>query len=320
MEFKDYYKTLGVGKTATTDDIKKAYRNLAKKYHPDANKSPEAELKFKEISEAYEVLSDSEKRSKYDNLGSSWNRHRQSGGRNDTFDWAEWYSRNQQSGGRRTGSGREPFGDFFGGGSMGGGLSDFFEKIFGSNAGQSFTSSRRQPAKNGEDTSIDVELTLEEAFKGASRMLSINGSKLEIKFKPGIVDGQTLKVSGKGLPGSHGGANGDLIIKVNIPEHNRFKRKGNDLEVEANIDLYTAIFGGESKITTLSGVIKFNISPEAQQGKLIRLKGLGMPKYTNSGERGDLYIKLNVKLPINLSEKEKELFAQLRDLHKSKKK
>lgn len=323
MDFKDYYKILGVEKTASDEDIKKAYRKLAHKYHPDTNKTgTNTEDKFKELSEAYEVLKDPEKRKKYDNLGSSFNRYRQQGGSSDDFSWSDWYER---SGGSQQRSKRDNYqtvGDFF---NSGGGLSDFFERIFGGMSGQKsgFNQSRgfNLTAQNGEDISSEVEITLEEAFSGTSRFLQINdGKKLEVKFKPGIVDGQILKISKKGGAGKHGGENGDLIITIKVLPNAKVERKGNDLYADANIDLYTMILGGTSKISTFGGTLKINIPETSPLGKVLKLKGQGMPKYgSSSDERGDLYIKLLPKLPKSLSEEEKELFAKLKSMKSSKK-
>lgn len=314
MEFKDYYKVLGVDKKATEDEIKKAYRTLARKYHPDTNKTDkDAESRFKDISEAYEVLKDTEKRRKYDNLNNSYSNFRSTGGRNEDFNWQDWFAKSGQTGKQPRGEGRT-VGDFF---NTGGGISDFFERIFGGGFAQQ--QGFKQPPARGEDYTTEVELTLEEAFKGTSRTLQINGQKLEIKFKPGIADGQQLKISAKGLPGKHGGTAGDLLINVKIPQHKQVTRTGDDLRVDATIDLYKAIFGGTSKIKTFGGVLEFNIPPESQPGKLVSLRGQGMPKYANPAQRGDLFITLNVKLPTKLTDKEKELFEQLRELRKSSK-
>ncbi len=310
MNYKDYYKVLGVEKNATIAEIKTAFKKLAKKYHPDANKNNDADAKFKEINEAYEVLKDTEKRAKYDNLGSSWNKHTSQGGNPDDFNWNDWASK-QQSRGRRAG---QSAGDYF---DNSGGISDFFEKIFGGG----FSSGGARPRANaikGEDITTDLELSLEEAYNGVTKQLLLNKEKLEMKIKPGIANEQVLKLTGKGTAGKNGGKNGDLIITIKITEHNLYDRKGNDLYLDAYIDIYTLMLGGESKISTFGGTLKINISPESQSGKVLKLKGQGMPIYGKENERGDLYIKLIAKLPINLTDIEKELIAQLKEISKNK--
>ncbi|MFP4368650.1 MAG: DnaJ C-terminal domain-containing protein [Candidatus Kapaibacterium sp.] len=323
MDFKDYYKILGVTKSSSKDDIKAAYRKLARKYHPDTNKDPEAENKFKEVSEAYEVLSDPEKRKKYDRLGSNWNQHRQTGGSSQDFNWQDWFAKSQ--GGARGSRSYQTVGDFF---NSGGGVSDFFERIFGGGfqqkgAGGGFggfrgaeefrgTEGFRKP-KRGDDFQTEIELSLEEAFNGALRMLNVNGERLEVKFKPGIQDGHIQKISGKGYPGNNGGPSGDLLIKVKVREHKSVKRDGNDLHVEANIDLYKMILGGTATISTFSGKLKVNIPPETQNGKVLVLRGQGMPDYNNPDKKGDLYIKLIAKLPQKLNDKQKDLFKKIKE-------
>ena len=305
MEFKDYYKILGVDKKATTEQIKTAYRKLARKHHPDVNPNDkEAEAKFKEATEAYEVLSDPENRKKYDTLGSNWRQHRQSGGRAEDYNWQQWYS-GAPGGGQRQYEYRGDSDDFFQGGGNGG-FSDFFSSIFG----------RRGAAQQmkGQDFEATAELTLEEAFAGTQRILTVDGKSIKISIKPGIRDGQKLKLSGKGGQG-RGGPNGDLYIVIRIAPHARYERKEDDLYVRVPVDLYTALLGGETEVQTLSGAVKLKISPESQNGAVLRLKGMGMPKY-NSKERGDLYARLDVQLPKKLTHEERELFQQLAELRK----
>ena len=315
MDFKDYYKILGVEKKASQDEIKKAYRKLALKYHPDTNQTTEAEAKFKDIQEAYEVLKDHDKRAKYDRLGSNWNKHRRSGGSSQDFDWSQWF--NQQNKGRSSRGGRT-VNDFF---NQGGGISDFFEKIFGSTYGQQdggggFGSQfRQQQPVKGSDVETSVEISLEEAYSGTNRVLTINNKeKLDIKFKPGIEHEQVLKLSSKGKAGKYGGPNGDLLVKVLIPEAKGIERKGNDLHIEENVDLYTAILGGNSQINIFGKKINIKVSKSTQSGKILKLKGLGMPSYTNNDIKGDLYVKLMISIPENLSNKELELFEELSSL------
>lgn len=315
MDFKDYYKILEVEKTATAEEIKQSYRKLARQHHPDTNKSdPKAEEKFKDISEAYQVLSDPEKRRKYDNLGSSFNRHRQTGGSSDDFDWTDWFEKAQQQRSGRSRGAYQTVGDFF---NAGGGVSDFFERIFGS--GFSQKQGFNHPPTRGEDVEVDVEISLSEAFSGTSKLIQIDSKKIEVKFKPGIADGQTLKLSGIGGSGKHGGDKGDLIVKVKVLEHNRVSRKNDDLHLEVPIDVYNAVLGGSTKIKTFGGMVKINIPPESSSGKILKLKGQGMPKYGSAEERGDLYVTLQIKSPKNLTDEEKELFEKLREINKSKK-
>lgn len=314
MEFKDYYKVLGVDKAATAEEIKKAYRKLARQYHPDTNKTdPNAENKFKEVSEAYEVLSDADKRRKYDNLGSSFNRHRQTGGGTDDYDWSQWFDKAQQSQ-RKAKDSYQTVGDFF---SQGGGLSDFFERIFGS--GFSQRQGFNKPPQRGEDTVLELEILLSEAYTGVSKMIQTNGQKFEVKLKPGVPDGHTLRISGKGNHGKNGGQNGDLNIIVKIKDHNKVLRKDDDIYLDVPVDLYTAILGGTAKIKTFAGMIKINIPSESQPGKQLKLKGQGMPKYASANnEFGDLYVTIQIKLPKNLSQEEKDLFEKLRELREEK--
>lgn len=303
MDFKDYYKVLGVDKKASADEIKSAYRKLARKYHPDVNPNDkQAETRFKEVTEAYEVLSDPDNRKKYDMLGSNWRQHRQSGGRAEDYNWQQWYSGGGAPGGQPRYEYRrnDDSGDFFQGGN--GGFSDFFSSIFGRRGAA-------QPMK-GQDFEATAELSLEEAFTGTQRILTVDGKSIKISIKSGIRDGQKLKLSGKGGLGRGGGSNGDLYIIIRVAPHTRFERREDDLDVVVPVDLYTAVLGGETEVQTISGTVKLKIPAGSQNGARLRLKGLGMTKY-NSKERGDLYVKLDVQLPQKLSDKERELFRQL---------
>ena len=308
MDFKDYYKILGVEKNDSPEIIKKAYRKLAMKYHPDKNKDDkQMESKFKDIQEAYEVLGDPEKRKKYDSLGSTWNRFHQTGGRNEDFNWSEWFDPAAARGysSRRTNTSN----DFFSGGA---GLSDFFERIFGTNYSKSSQKRDTYTPKKTQEINPVVEISLEEAFKGTTKLLSIDGKKLELKIKPGITDGQILKIPGRAMGFSSD--NQDTNIQIKVITHKRVERKGDDLSVEVTVDLYKAMLGGISNISTFSGTVELIIPPESQPGKIIKLKNQGMPKYSDPSQKGDLYIKMQIKLPSGLSSKEKELFTQLRNL------
>jgi curved DNA-binding protein len=301
MDYKDYYKILGVSKTASQDEIKKAYRKLAVKYHPDKNAGDKvAENKFKEANEANEVLSKPDKRKQYDELGENWQSYQQAGG----------YA---NQGGNRPGGSRQQRGggfsneDFYGGGGQ---FSDFFENIFG--GGGMGGGGRR--ASTGEDLQAEMHITLEEAFHGASRQVNIGDSKVNMKLKAGVSEGQVLRLKGKGEPGRGGGANGDLLITMHILPHQKFERKENDLYFDQPIDLYTAVLGGKIPVQGISKTVNMTIAPGTDSNKTFRLKGLGMPHYKDPETFGDAYVRVVIQTPKNLSEKEKELFEQLAQL------
>jgi curved DNA-binding protein len=315
MEFKDYYKILGVDKTATQDEIKKAFRKLAIKYHPDKNKGDKkSEEKFKEINEANEVLGDKEKRKKYDELGSNWNSYQQSG-QQGGFDWSRYTGGNFENGGRGSSFSFEgDLNDLFGGT----GYSDFFERIFGGG----FTSSQRGRKSSGRKAAIYkgsdytsiIEITLEEAYKGVSKIFKIDSQSIKLNIKPGIKDGQVLKLEGKGSPGTGGGPSGDLLLTIKVLNDNIFRRDGDDLHSALSVDLYTAVIGGKIDVKTLKGKIKLDIPKGTNNGKILRLPNMGMPKYGRSNEFGDLYFKIDVQIPQNLSEKELSLFRELQKI------
>jgi len=310
MEFKDYYKILGVERNASADEIKKAYRKLAIKFHPDKNAgNKEAEEKFKGINEANEVLSDPEKRKKYDELGSNYKNYQQGGGRAEDFDWSKWQGQQGGRGGYQTYSSEGE--DMFGGGDF----SDFFESVFG---GSGFRQSSTKRPRKGGDYRADTNITLEEAYNGTNRRLNVNGSVLQINIKPGVKDGQTLRLKDKGAPGASGGPAGDIYITLHIEENPRYRRDGNDLYCDAPVDLYTAVLGGKQVIQTLKGEIRIEIPKETENGKVLRLKGMGMPVFGKTGEYGDLYAKINVTTPKNLSPKEIDLFKELSAIAKKR--
>ena len=302
MEFKDYYQILGVSKTASADEIKKAYRKLALKFHPDKNKgNKEAEAKFKEISEAYEVLKDNEKRSKYDNLGSSYNRYRQTGGMPEDFNWNDWFSSSR-------GRGSSSFSDIF---DSGGGVSDFFQNIFGGFQGkQGF----RQRPQKGNDIYSNIEISLYDAFFGGHVLLNVNGEKINIKTKSGIKEGQQLRIPGKGESGIKGGRNGDLILTVKIKQHPVFERIGDDLYMDLIVGIFDAVLGGTARVDMPDGKLDIKIPPGSSSGKILKIKGQGMPGYDNPSNKGDLFIKINIDVPKNLSEKEQSLFIELKKI------
>jgi curved DNA-binding protein len=293
MEFVDYYKLLGINKTATTKEIKSAYRKLARKFHPDLNPNDkDAKKKFQEINEANEVLSDPAKRKKYDQYGKDWQH-------SDQFEKQQQYQQ-QTSGARGPGyAGSQSEGDF----------SDFFETLFG---GGSMGSSRSRQAKyRGEDFTAELQLELIDAYKPNKQTLTVNGKKIRITIPAGIENGQTIKIPGHGGKGINGGPDGDLYITFSIANHPRFRRLGNDLFATIDLDLYKAVLGGEITIETLDGKVKLKVKPETQNGTKIKLKDKGFPVYKKDGQFGDLYLTYSIKTPTNLSDKQKELFKQL---------
>ncbi len=306
MDYKDYYKILGVDKQASQQDIKKSYRKLARKHHPDVNPGDKnAESRFKEINEAYEALSDPEKRQKYDELGSSYQQWQHMGGDPRGFDWSQWTGGGAQPAGGRVHVEYGDLSDILGGG----GFSDFFQNIFGGTAGSS--AYEQQPrARRGRDLEQPVEITLEEAYSGTKRLLQIGKQKLEVSIPAGVDTGSRVRISGKGEAGS-GGARGNIYLSIQVLLHSTFERRGDDLYVAVPVGLYTAVLGGEIAVPTLKSQVMLKIPPETQAGKLFRLKGLGMPNLKNPKLSGDLYAEVQIALPRALTSKEKELFTQL---------
>jgi curved DNA-binding protein len=308
MTYKDYYKVLGVGKTATQDEIKKAYRKLANKFHPDKTKGDKtAEEKFKDVNEANEILSDPVKRNKYDQFGADWKRYEESGQQPGGFDWSKY---TDSHGGQERTMSQEEFNAMFGGEDAG----DIFETIFGQHAGA--RSGRRNRARKGEDFEAETTLTLEEAYHGSERLLKIHDQTIKIMMKPGIADGQVLRVAGKGGRGSNGGPNGDLYITIRIAPYAEFQRRGNDLYCDWPVELYTAILGGKARIKTMKNTVNVDIPAETPNGKVLRLLGLGMPLYGTKNEFGNMYVTVVIQLPDQLSEQEIDLFKKLTVLHK----
>ena len=292
MEFIDYYKILGIDKNATEDEIKKAYRKLARKLHPDLNPNDkEAHQKFQQINEANEVLIDPAKRKKYDQYGKDWQHA-------DQFEQQRRSADHTQPGGAQDFSG---FGDHD--------FSGFFESLFGQGEG------RQQKTKfRGQDYPAELKLSLEAAMITHQQVLTVNGKNIRITIPAGVENGQVIRLKGYGAPGVNGGPAGDLYITFNIVAHPVLKRLGNDLYMHATIDLYTALLGGETTIDTLSGKIKLTVKPETQGGTKIRLKGKGFPVYKKEGEFGNMYITFTVELPTNLTEKQKTLFTEISNL------
>lgn len=308
MAYIDYYKILGVDKNASQDDIKKAFRKLARKYHPDLNPNdPSAKDKFQEINEANEVLSDPGKRKKYDEYGEHW-KHA------DEFE-AQKKARQHTGGG---GGGFSGFGgdggsywyssdgEGFSGGDAGG-FSDFFESMFGHRGG----GGRGNAGFRGQDFNAELHLSLRDAARTHKQVLNVNGKQVRITIPAGVADGQVIKLKGYGGEGINGGPAGDLYITFKIAEDSVFKRLGDDLYVDVEMDLYTAVLGGEKVIDTLEGKVKLKIKPETQNGTKVRLKGKGFPVYKKEGQFGDLIITYSVKIPTNLTDRQKELFREL---------
>ena len=288
MEFIDYYKILELPNTASTDDIKKAYRKLAKQYHPDANPNDEnTKKKFQQINEANEVLSDPEKRKKFDKYGKDW----QHG------DAYEQQARQQQQ-----------YAQQFGGFDNEGGFSDFFSSMFGGG-------SRRTSRHKGQDLNANLQLNLSDVFITQQQTITINGKNIRITIPAGVENGQVIKLKGHGQLGVNGGTAGDLFLTFKLHNDTFFKRVGNDLQLAQDIDLYTAMLGGEITLNTLHGKVKLKVKPDTQNNTKIRLKGKGFPAYKQEDVFGDLFITYNVLLPTNLSEKEIELFTQLQKIN-----
>ncbi len=319
MEFKDYYKILGVSPNATEKEIKKAYRQLARKYHPDVNPNdPQAEERFKEINEAYEVLSDPEKRKKYDQMRQQYEAWQRAGRPGGGFDWGRW-----AAGGGPTGPGGvhveyinpEDLGDLFGDLGGLGGFSDFFQQIFGGGPTHGRAQYKARP-RRGRDIEQPIQITLEEAFHGGTRRLRReDGSTIEVRIPRGIDTGKRIRVRGEGMPGVAGGEPGDLYLRVEVLPHPVFERRGDDLYVKVPVDLYTAVLGGEVRVPTIEGKhVLLKIPPGTQNGKIFRLRGKGMPKLKKPDERGDLYAEVVVRIPTDLTPEERKLFEQLREL------
>jgi DnaJ-class molecular chaperone len=302
MEYKDYYKILGVNRSADDRTIKQAYRRLARKHHPDVSKARGSAERFKEINEAYAVLSDPEKRKRYDNLGPDWERYVRSGA--GPFEGFR-VSRGGPGGG---------FGDL-------GGFSEFFRTIFGdlgggdlfTDFGREFKRGRGAGPARGEDVEASLEVALEEAYHGSRKALSLDGRRLEVKIPPGVDTGSRVRVAGGGPPGVAGGARGDLYLRVTVRPHPFFERKGDDLHLDLPLTVSEAALGAEIKVPTFKGKVSMKIPPETSTGKTFRLPGYGMPRLKGGGP-GDQYVKVKVALPRGLTERERKIFEELRQL------
>lgn len=340
MEFKDYYQVLGVPRDADAKTIKKAYRSLARKYHPDVNTDASSEERFKAINEANQVLSDPEKRSKYDRFGADWSRFQSAPGANSggNADFSQWFS-------QAAGSQGGPEVRFEFNGQEASGFSDFFDLLFGREQGQRGSQRRqpRQPAQRGQDQEVRIELSLPEAFAGTTRMFELtiqdpcptcqgsgmnglgacpgcNGlgtvprrNKIEVAIPAGVRENSRIRVSGKGSPGLNGGKSGDVFLRVGLKKHPVFELDGNNLKATLDVPLYDAVLGGEAVLETLGGKkIAIAIQPETQTGQTIRLRGQGWPEKIGDSTRGDLIAKVQVSVPTDLDPRERELFEQLR--------
>ncbi|HET89132.1 MAG TPA: J domain-containing protein [Chloroflexi bacterium] len=323
MEYKDYYQTLGVTKDASEKEIKQAFRKMARQYHPDVNPGDtQSEERFKEVNEAYEVLSDPEKRSKYDQLGSAWRDWDRMGGRPGDFDWGQWAAGGPGQRVHVQYGTPEDLQDLFGGGSP---FSDFFTQVFGGmgGAGGARAGTRspggfqyRTRPQRGQDYEQEVEISLREAYQGTTRVLQKDGRRLEVKIPPGSRTGTRVRMSGEGGAGAGGGGAGDLYLRVNVAPDPQFERKGDDLHVSVPMDLYTAVLGGQAQVPTLSGPVVLTIPQGTQNGRTFRLRGKGMPRLKQPDQWGDLYAQVDVQLPTTLTPRQRELFEELQRLSK----
>lgn len=303
MEFIDYYKVLELDKSASDADVKKAYRRLARKYHPDLNpKDKTAQARFQQINEANEVLSDPEKRKKYDQYGKDWQH-------------ADQFEQAKRQQGQRPGG----FGGGFGGAQReysgnfdDDTFSDFFAEMFG---GSTRTrGAGRNPQFKGQDYNAELQLNLKDVYTSQKQTLTVNGKNIRLTIPAGVENGQTIKIKGHGGPGMHGGPNGDLFITFNITNNTNFKREKENLYSTVDVDFYTALLGGEITVETFTGKVKLTVKPETQPGTQVKLKGKGFPKYKKPGDHGDLYVTYQIKMPTDLSPREKELFNELKKL------
>src|SRR5215203_973019 len=296
MEYIDYYKVLGLDKNASAEDIRKAYRKLARKHHPDLNPNDkEAHRRFQQVNEANEVLSDPEKRKKYDQYGKDWQH-------------ADEFEKMRRQQGRYQSANRE---ETFSGDFGGNDFSDFFSSLFGGGGAKSRS---RESKFRGQDLQAELHLSLRDAYTTHQKTITVNSKNIRLTIPAGVENGQKIKLKGQGGEGVNGGPNGDLYITFQIREDGHFKRSGDDLYSTAPIDLYTAVLGGETTVDTFDGKVKLKLPAGTQNGTKVRLKGKGFPVYKQEGQFGDLYVTYQVKIPVQLSEREKQLFTELSKL------
>ena len=314
MDYKDYYKILGVSRDSSAADIKKVYRKMAAKYHPDANPDDDiAVKKFKDISEAYEVLKDPEKKKIYDEVGSDWKRYHRTGGTADDFNWAQYRPKGAHGGFSYEYSGN--FDDMFGAGG-GSSFSDFFESLFG---GGGFSAGKQAAQQNtfrreNLDVHATMDVTLEDTANGAEKTFILNNKRMRVKIPRGIKSGQKLKLAGRGNKSSRSPAIGDLYIEIREKPHPSWKRSGDDLIIEKITDIYTLVLGGRLDIHTPRETVKVTVPELTQPGQSLRLKGQGFPVFKDENRYGDMILKLNCRLPEKLSAGEKELFEKLKEM------
>lgn len=317
MEYRDYYNILGVDKNASEKDIKKAYRKLAREFHPDKNpNNKQAEEKFKEINEAYEVLGNPENRTKYDQLGRNYHRFQQMGGNPGGFDFSQWFNQ----GGATQGGYQQvnvDLNDLFGDG--GSGFSDFFNAIFGASRGQRRADpffNQQQSPRLGQDMEHKINITLEEAYHGTTRTLSSGNDSFTAKIPKGSQTGTKIRLRGKGAAGAAGP--GDLFLVVRVEPHPIYKRDGRNLNVTIGVDVTTAVLGGKVNVPTLEGPVRLTIPAGTQGGKTFRLRGKGMPDLREKDTYGDLLATINIEVPETLTEEERALYEQLAELAREK--
>ena len=290
MDYKDYYKILGVARNASTDDIRKAYRKLAMQYHPDRNAgNAQAEERFKEINEAYQVLSDTQKRGRYDQMGSAYSNWQQRGGSANDFDWSQWVGGQPRGGGGT----RVEYGD------VNDLFSEFFTSFFGGGGGRGGARTRSAPTYEQ-----PVEITLQEAYEGAKRQLTTENRKVQVNIPPGVRTGSKVRVAGAGPNGA------DLYLIVEVAEDDRFERRGSDLHTTATVNIFTALLGGEAEVETMTGKVKLNIPAGTQPEQVFRVAGRGMPQLKKNEAPGDLFVRLKVQIPKYLSPKQRELIEE----------